>query len=321
MDKLPVPPATLLEAVRYFADPDTCLAFMVNVRWPDGNVACPTCGRPEPRFLAERRVWQCGKAHPRRQFSVKVGTIFEDSPLGLAKWLPAVWMLTNDKNGISSYEVARALGITQKSAWFMLHRIREAMKTGSFTKMSGRVEADETFVGGLSKNMHKAIRAKKIPVNGPYGSKTIVMGLLNRGDKSKGKSSRVRAGIITDTQRVTLHAEIQKRVEPGSEVFTDAWRAYRGLAPAYIHEFVDHATAYVRGHVHTNGLENFWCLLKRSIKGTYVNVEPFHLHRYVDEQAFRFNERWDKDGGRFVKVLRGTIGRRLTYKGLTAAPA
>jgi transposase-like protein len=147
------------------------------------------------------------------------------------------------------------------------------------------------------------------------------MGLLNRGDKSKGKSSRVRAGIITDTQRVTLHAEIQKRVEPGSEVFTDAWRAYRGLAPAYIHEFVDHATAYVRGHVHTNGLENFWCLLKRSIKGTYVNVEPFHLHRYVDEQAFRFNERKDSDGGRFVKALRGIVGKRLTYDELRGAPA
>ena len=293
---------------------------MVAVRWPDGNVTCPTCGHPSPRFLAARRVWQCGRAHPRRQFSVKVGTIFEDSPLGLDKWLPAAWMLANCKNGISSYELGRAVGVTQKTGWFMLHRLREAMKTGSFAKMSGRVEADETFVGGLSKNMHRAKREQKIPANGPYGSKAIVMGFLNRGPKGK---SRVRAGLITDTQRVTLHAEIAQRVEPGSEIFTDAWRAYRGLAPQFIHEFVDHATEYVRGHVHTNGLENFWSLLKRAIKGTYVNVEPFHLHRYVDEQAFRFNERTDGqgDGGRFVKTLRGTIGKRLTYDELRAVPA
>jgi transposase-like protein len=319
MDKLITPPATLVEAIRYFADPGICLSFMVAIRWPGGNVTCPRCGKAEPRFLAARRIWQCGKAHERRQFSIKTGTIFEDSPLGMEKWLPAVWMIVNDKNGISSYELARAIGVTQKTGWFMLHRIRAAMQGGTFEKMTGRVEADETFIGGLSKNMHLWKRKQKIPANGPYGSKTIVMGFLNR--KGEGKFSRVRAKVISNTQRSTLHSEIRQHVEPGAEIFTDAWRAYRGLSPEYVHEFIDHALAYVRGHVHTNGLENFWSLLKRSLKGTYVNVEPFHLHRYVDEQAFRFNERHDKDAGRFLKVLRSVSGRRLTYRELTAQPA
>lgn len=315
MDKPFAPPATLIEAVRYFADPDTCLAFMVGIRWK-GNVVCPRCGQPEPRFLASRRIWQCGKAHAKRQFSIKTGTIFEDSPLGMEKWLPAVWMIVNDKNGISSYEVARALGITQKSAWFMLHRIRTAMQHGSFDKLKGEVEVDETYIGGSARHMHKD-RIKKLKGTGTPGmvGKIAVMGLLER--HGPDGHSRVRLKIVPGTRTATLDAEVRRNVEPGSDVYTDALASYRKLETAYIHNVIDHAESYARGSVHTNGLENFWTLLKRAIKGTYVSVEPFHLFRYLDEQAFRFNARKDTDAGRFVKALRSIVGRRLTYAALT----
>ena len=276
-------PKTLIEAICHFSDPAVALNTMIELRWPQG-IHCPTCGRTDVHFIATRRIWECKEKHPKRQFSVKVGTIFEDSPIGLDKWFAAIWMVANCKNGISSYELHRSLGVTQKTGWFMLHRIRLAMQTGSFLKMDGETEADETFVGGLAKFMHK--RRRKSTVTGTGGSgKTIVMGILER--KGKRKASRVRARVIPNTQSETLQREIREAVELGSRVNTDAWVAYRGLSPDYVHEVVDHAVEYVRGTVHTNGLENFWSLLKRTIKGTYVSVEPFHLFRYLDEQSFR----------------------------------
>jgi transposase-like protein len=305
-------PQTLTEAIKYFSDPDVTLATMIELRWPNG-VHCPTCGRSDVRFIATRKMWECKEKHSRRQFSAKVGTIFEDSPLGLDKWFCAIWMVANCKNGVSSYEIHRALGITQKTAWFMDHRVRLAMKAGSIEKMTGDIEADESFIGGLSKNMHKHKRSK---ITGTGGAgKTAVMGILRRSDKTS--KSKVRAKVIPNTQAATLQPEIRKTVEPGSRLFTDAWASYRGLGAEYQHEVIDHAVEYVNGHVHTNGIENFWTLLKRTIKGTYVSVEPFHLGRYLDEQSFRFNEREDNDGGRFRKVLSSVSGKRLTYKGLT----
>jgi transposase-like protein len=303
-------PRTLLEAVRYFADADTCRDFMVELRWPNG-VACPTCGRTDVRFIATRKLWECKDKHPRKQFSIKVGTIFEDSPLGMDKWLPVVWLIANCKNGVSSYEVARDLGVTQKTAWFMLQRVRVAMETGTFQKIAGEVEVDETFIGGLARNMHKKVREAKIHGTGPT-DKTAVMGVLER----KGE---VRAFVVKNRKKATLQAKIREHVAPGSEVFSDALRSYEGLAPEYAHEAIDHAESYVRGKVHTNGLENFWSLLKRSIRGTYVAVAPFHLHRYVNEQVFRYNARTGTDGTRFLAVAANTIGRRLTYKELIAA--
>jgi transposase-like protein len=309
-------PRTLTEAIKRFADPDVSLATMVELRWPAG-VHCPTCGRTDVRFIPTRRLWECKEKHPKRQFSAKVGTIFEDSPLGLDKWFAAIWMVANCKNGISSYEMGRALGVTQKTAWFMDHRIRLAMKTGTFMKMSGDVEADESFIGGLSKNMHKNKRAK---ITGTGGAgKTAVLGILHRKDKPKGKS-KVKAQVIPNAGADTLHPLIRTTVEPGSRLFTDGWASYRGLSGDYKHEVVDHAVEYVRGHVHTNGIENFWSLLKRTIKGTYVSVEPFHLGRYLDEQAFRFNEREANDGARFRTVLSSVSGKRLTYKGGYSRP-
>jgi transposase-like protein len=303
-------PRTLLDAVRYFKDPDVCLRFMFGLRWPNGVVKCPICGSEKVHFLANQRRWKCSVNHDRRQFSIKVGTIFEDSPLGLDKWLPAVWLLTNCKNGVSSYEIARDLDVTQKTAWFMLHRIRKAMQHGSFwTKMEGEIEADESFIGGLARNMHKNKKAK---ITGTGGSgKAIVMGLLDRNTRE------IRVKHVPNTQRSTLQAEVRAHVAEGSEVFTDAWIAYEGLDRDYVHSVIDHAETYVKGKIHTNGIENFWSLLKRGLKGTYVSVEPFHLFRYLDEQAFRYNNRQTDDGSRFARTLSQVVGRRVTYKQLT----
>lgn len=304
-------PRTLIEAVRYFSDPDVTLKHMIDLRWPNG-VQCPTCGRTDVRFLATRRLWECKAKHARKQFSAKVGTIFEDSALSLDKWFVAIWQIANCKNGISSYELGRSIGVTQKTAWHMNHRIRLAMKLGTFDKMDGEVETDETGIGGLAKNMHKVRRAKVITGTGST-DKTAVLGILQR---SRGENpSRVRAGVIQAANRVTLHGAINATVQPGTTVYSDAWPAYRGLK-GYTHAVIDHSVEYVVGRIHTNGIENFWSLLKRTIKGTYISVEPFHLGRYVDEQTFRFNERSGTDGERFKTALSGSLGRKLTYKEL-----
>lgn len=313
MKNAPAEPQTLIDAIRYFADPDVALATMVELRWPDG-VCCPTCGRGDVRFIATRRLWECKEPHPRKQFSAKVGTIFEDSPIDLGKWFAAIWMVANCKNGISSYEMHRALGVTQKTAWFMDHRIRLAMKTGAFIKMSGEVEADETFIGGLAKNMHKHERARKIRGTGGSG-KEAVLGIVQRGTETT--TSRIKASHVRNVRGATLKPEVRANVERGATVYTDALRSYLGLGDAYDHQTVDHAIEFVRDRVHTNSVENFWSLLKRTLKGTYVSVDPIHLDAYLDEQAFRFNEREHDDGARFRKVASSVAGRRLTYVELT----
>lgn len=303
------PPRTLLEAIRYFQDLDVATDFVARLRWPDGPV-CPSCGGKEHSYLTTRRLWKCKAC--KRQFSVKVGSIFEDSPIPLDKWLASIWMIANAKNGISSHELGRSVGLTQKSAWFVLHRVRLAMQTKTFDRITGEIEVDETFIGGKAKFMHPEVRKRRIKGMGGIGSgKTAVMGILNRG-------GQVRTMIVPDTTSPTLQAKVREHVEPGSAVYSDAWRSYMGLAEDYDHQTVDHAVKYVDGRVHTNGLENFWSLLKRSLKGTYVSVEPFHLFRYLDEQVFRFNARKDNDLGRFVVVVSRVAGRRLTYATLTS---
>jgi transposase-like protein len=306
-------PQTLHDAIKYFANDDRALDFMKGIRWPDGVVKCPRCGSAKVSFLATRRIWKCKATHEKQQFSVKVGTILEDSPITLDKWLCAFWLIANCKNGISSYELARDLGVTQKTGWFMLHRIRLAMQDGSIEQLSGRVEADETFIGGKARNMH-AEKRRRHEGRGSVG-KVAVMGLLER--NSPEKHSRVKLRVVRNVRRSQLQKEIKSKVEKGSEVYTDALASYTGLEKEYVHKVIDHAECYAKGHVHTNGLENFWSLLKRGIKGTYVSVEPFHLFRYLDEQAFRFNERKDNDAGRFVKLARGIIGKGLRYMKLT----
>jgi transposase-like protein len=301
-------PKTLQEAITHFADPERCFGFAVSLRWPDGKVTCPRCGSDQHSFVSTRHIWFCKGC--KKQFTMKVGTIFEDSPLGMDKWMTGLWLLVNCENGISSCEVARDLGITQKSAWFMMHRLRLAMQSGSFQKMRGEIELDETFVGGKARNMHISKRRAKVTGTG-HKDKTPVLGFLQR-------DGEVRTRVISSTKRKTLFPEIEKHIEEGSAVYTDALHSYEGLARKYGHQVIDHAIAYVNGRVHTNGLENFWSLLKRTIRGTYVSVEPFHLDRYLDEQVFRYNNRLEKnDGQRFAEVMSRISGRRLTFDQLT----
>jgi transposase-like protein len=312
-------PRTLLEAIQFFADPNNCLHYMVERRWPTGEITCPTCGGGHLRFDRKRLVWTCNNKHPRRQFSVKVGTIFEDSPLGLDKWLPTVWMVANMKNGVSSHEVARSIGVTQKTAWFMLHRIRLAMHTDDGSMLQGRVEVDETYIGGKARNMHYGRRQEVVKANKgrqPFIGKTAVMGLLERHPDG---GSRIKTAVLAHNRlkKAGMQKLVTDRVTVGSEIETDSLKSYVGLHEMYVHNVIDHAETYVEGHVHTNGLENFWSLLKRSIHGTYVNVMPFHLFRYLDEQAFRFNHRRRQDDGtRFNLVMNNLTGRRLMYQEL-----
>jgi ISXO2-like transposase domain len=240
----------------------------------------------------------------------------EDSPIGLDKWLTAMWQVVNCENGVSSCEIARAIGITQKSAWFMDHRIRCTLGLNSIDKLSGEVEADETFIGGKARNMHLDKRERRITGTGGK-DKTAVMGILERGDKASGKTSKIRTTVIPNRKKAGLQAEVKKHVEAGSALYTDALLSYDGLAGEFAHQVVDHAEKYVDGKIHTNGLENFWSLLKRGINGTYVSVEPFHLFRYLDEQVYRYNNRKLTDGERFSIAVTVMVGKRLTFDELT----
>jgi transposase-like protein len=312
-------PRTLQEAIVYFSKPENCREYLVARRWPNG-VTCPKCGSTNVLFLEKYNRWHCREKHSAPQFTLKTGTIFEDSPIGLDKWLTAMWQIVNCKNGISSYEVHRAIGITQKSAWFMDHRIRLALGMGhSEEKMSGNVEADETFIGGKARNMHKSKRDRMITGRGTKG-KTIVMGFLQRANEQK--HSQVTAQVIENRYRQTMQTAVKENVVEGSTLITDEFSGYTGLEDTFSHEVINHAVEYVQGHVHTNGMENFWSLLKRGIHGTYVSVEPFHLFRYIDEQEFRYNNRGTRknpftDGQRFDLAVRQIVGKRLTYKELT----
>jgi hypothetical protein len=308
-------PLTLQDAIRHFAEFENCRTFMTELRWPDGEVKCPTCGSKRVAWLATARLFKCYEKHPRPKFSLKTGTIFEDSPLGLDKWLAAVWMVVNCKNGVSSYELHRDLGVTQKTAWFMLHRIRLAMQdpqTGG--KLGGEVEVDETYIGGKVRNMHKSRRPKHRPTAGGAG-KTIVLGALER----KGK---LRAMVAPDRKKKTMQVFVKERAKLGSHIMSDDHARTWLMDDEYVFGIVNHLECYVKDNVHTNGMENFWSLLKRTLKGTYVSVEPFHLFRYVDEQVFRFKTRRElNDFGRFALTLIQIVGRRLTYRALIGKEA
>ncbi|MFZ3341469.1 MAG: IS1595 family transposase [Terriglobales bacterium] len=310
-------PRSLQEAIIYFANPDNCIDYLAIRRWPNGRVICPGCGSDKVSFNANRRTWKCSKHHSKREFSIKVGTVMEDSAIGLDKWLTAMWMILNCKNGVSSCEIAKDVRVTQKSAWFMLHRIRLSMQDETLgSKFSGEVEADETFIGGKARNMHKSVKARRITGQGRNtDDKIMVMGILERGGK-------IRTKIVADRKQETLHGAVRANVESGAELFTDTFGAYKGLESEFAHQVVDHALRYVDGRVHTNGLENFWSLLKRSLGGTYVSVEPFHLFRYLDEQSFRYNNRGTKenpitDSERFSIAASQLVGKRITFAQLT----
>ncbi|MGB8889022.1 MAG: IS1595 family transposase [Candidatus Korobacteraceae bacterium] len=323
-------PKTLQEAIQCFSDFENCRQFMISVRWPDGVVRCPTCDSEKVTFLQKARLYKCYGDHPRPKFSLKVGTVFEDSPIPLEKWLPAFWLVVNCKNGISSWELHRALGVTQKTAWFMLHRLRLAMRNEAYNgddklgggNGGGPVEVDETFVGAPAKNQHKSRRLRLAQVRNEqtrgdiYPGKAAVMAMLDREQRC------IRAKVIPNLRRDTLQSAILDEVHHGSRVYTDQAMGYQGLAERYVHEVVNHMERYVDGQVHTNGLENFWSLFKRTLRGTYVAVEPFHLQRYADEQVFRFENRATKDNplndsDRFMLAVSQIVGKRLTYDELT----
>jgi len=310
-------PQTLAQAIVYFSDADRAFEYAKQLRWPDGKVTCPRCGSEKNSFIKTRRIWFCYGCQ--KQFTLKVGTIFEDSALGLDKWMTATWMLVNCRNGVSSYEIARSLGITQKSAWFMLQRIRQALQENSVMKLGGpgsEVEVDETFIGGKARFMHKDRRIK-MKVREHNWGKAIVMGMLERDGK-------VSARVIPDRKKDALRAAILDTIDAGSLVYTDEHVAYpSAISEDYAHKIVNHLQQYVDGTVHTQGIENFWSCLKRELTGTYISVEPFHLFRYVDEQAFRFNNRKDENGNkvpdavRFAAAMSRVAGHRLTYAQLT----
>src|ERR1017187_7817497 len=223
-------PDTLMEAIQYFSNPLTCIQFFAGLRWENGEAQCPRCQSKRVSFLTTRLMWKCLDC--KKQFSVKVGTIFEDSAVGLDKWLCAMWMLANCKNGVSSYEVARALEVTQKTAWFMLQRIRYAMHHGTINKMTGTVEADETFIGGKARFMHKSKREAKITGRGPEG-KAIVFGLLDR------EAGKAHATVVDTRKKGELQTQVRATVEAGSELHTDALKSYEGL-DEYQHKVIDH---------------------------------------------------------------------------------
>lgn len=308
-------PKTLQQAIQFFGDYENCRKFMISVRWADGKVRCPQCNSEKVTYLEKARLYRCYGDHAKQKFSLKVGTVFEDSPIGLDKWLPALWLIVSCKNGISSYEIAAALGITQKSAWFMMHRIRLAMQSGSFKKLGGgdgggEVEVDETFIGGKARNMHVSERKRRITGTGGK-DKTMVMGILERGGE-------IRTVVVANRRKAVLQSEVKQHVHAGAALYSDALKSYAGLETEYAHKVIDHAVQYVDGRVHTNGLENFWSLLKRGISGTYVSVEPFHLFRYLDEQTFRYNNRKDMENSdRFKLALSQIVGKRLTYAEVT----
>lgn len=312
-------PETLQDAMKYFADETRAFEYMKQVRWPSGVVTCFHCGSVKHSFLSTRKIWKCLDC--KKQFSIRLGTIFCDSPIGFDKWICATWLIANAKNGISSYELGRSLGVCQKTGWFMLSRIRLAMQSGSIMKMRGNVEVDETFIGAKARNMHKAKRDKRAKGRGPVAM-TPIQGLLQR-KHGKKKCSQVIVMPVSGRTKTILQSNVRDLVAKGSNVYTDELLSYTGLNDEFTHQVINHAECYAKGKVHTNGLENFWSLLKRSIKGTYVNVEPFHLFRYLDEQAFRFNERKNEDGdkGRFLKAMAGMIGKGLTWASLTGKDA
>lgn len=312
-------PRTLQEAIVYFGDPQRCFDYAVQKRWLGGQVTCPRCGQAKHSFIKTRRIWYCNPC--KKQFTVKVGTVMEDSPISLDKWMTAFWAVANCKNGISSHELARMIGVGQEAAWFMLHRIREAMTGSSMMKTklggpTGTVEVDEAFIGPKPNRMHREKRLK-LKTAEFAGSKTVVMGMLDR------DSRQVRAKVVPNVKRETLQNAILDNIERWSDVYTDDFSGYDGLvAQDFIHQTVNHMKEYVRGQVHTQGIENFWSLLKRGLRGTYVAVEPFHLDRYVTEQVFRFNNRATKDNplndaDRFALVMSQVGGKRLTYAELT----
>jgi transposase-like protein len=307
-------PQTLLEAVNYFTNEKRCVEFLARFRWTDGKPVCPKCGSLNICHLKTRPSYRCRETGCKSTFSLKTGSIMESSPLPITKWVPALWFVINHKNGVSSYEVSRALGITQKAAWHLNHRIRKAISNGSFAKMgkNNPVEIDETFIGGKEQFKHRANKPSSFRKRGHAG-KIPVMGMVER-------QGEVRAKVVDNVRRASLEPEVLANVEKGATIYTDSLMSYQQLAKTYAHNWVDHSKGtYVDGLAHTNTMENFWSCFKRTLKGTYIHMASFHIDRYLDEQSFRYNYRKLNDAGRFETVIPKIFGegKKLSYAELT----
>ena len=298
--------SNLLEVTAFFADNDRSKAYLEDLRW-GGKITCPHCANDKIYTFAKRFTYKCAKC--RKPFSVTKGTIFENSALSLQKWFAAVYLLTSHKKGISSMQLSKDLGITQKSAWFVLQRIRFAMRTKSFNApLTNTVEIDETFVGGKNKNRH----ANKKVENSQGRSvkdKVAVLGIIERGGE-------LRAGAIRNTSANSLTPIILGNVSQEAKVVTDEWTGYNGLSNYYDHSVVNHGRGeYVTGNFHTNTIEGFWSLLKRGLVGIYHQVSPKHIDRYITEFAYRYNTKEFNERGRFDNAM-AKVNCRLTYDDL-----
>lgn len=307
-------PQSLLEAINYFSDDAKCVAFLERFLWEDGKPHCPKCGSDNVSKLNFRPAYRCRENGCKKSFSLKSVSIMNHSPLPITKWVPAIWFVINHKNGVSSCEVARALKITQKAAWHLCHRIRKVVSNGSFTKMTGVIEVDETFIGGKEKFKH-GMKDKSLAqwkkAQQKHGGKTVVMGMVERGGEFRGK-------VVDSTRRVSLEPEVRANVAEGSTIYTDSLKSYQRLNDVYNHGWVDHSNnQYVKGEAHTNTMENFWSCFKRSIKGTYIQIASFHTDRYLDEQSFRYNYRKLNDAQRFEIAVGKIFGKKLPYSVLT----
>jgi len=311
-------PKSLLEAINYFSDDAKCVEFLEKFLWADGKPHCPNCGSDNVSKLNFRPAYRCREKGCMKSFSLKSVSIMNHSPLPITKWVPAIWFVINHKNGVSSCEVGRALGITQKSAWHLCHRIRKVVSNGTYTKMTGVVEADETFLGMKARNMHASQKERYYMASGKpsaYRNKTVIMGMVERGKE-------VRAKVVDNQRRTNLMPELFENVAEGATIYTDKLRSYDTLHKFYTHDTIDHAKGeYVRDEIHVNTMESFWSLFKRSVKGTYIRIASFHTDRYLDEQSFRFNYRNLDDAGRFEMAVSKIYGKRLPYAVLTGKVA
>lgn len=301
---------SLPDLFKAFPDDATALRHFESIHWRDGAF-CPYCKGKRVMHFKDGKTHKCSDC--RKRFSIRTGTIFEETKLGMHIWFGAIWLLLNRPKGIASTQLATDLAITQKSAWFVLHRLRYASRTRSFSRpLAGKVEADETYVGGKRANMHKA-RQEKIGVGGD--GKTIVMGVMQRADDDN--PAEVRAAKIRNTAVATIQGVVRENVALGARVMTDAAYAYRGLNGDYIHEYVNHARGeYARGDVHSNSIEGFWSLFKRQYHGTHHYMSPKHLDRYLDEACYRWNRRDTHKSERVDDLLERVAGLRLTYNEL-----
>ncbi|MCP5433206.1 MAG: IS1595 family transposase [Alphaproteobacteria bacterium] len=298
---------SLIELMEALPDEQSAIDHFTAIRWKDGAF-CPHCGSTKIYHFSDKRSHKCGAC--RARFSIKVGTIFEDTKIPLRKWMMAIWLITSHKKGIASTQLAKDIKVTQKTAWFMLHRLRHAAMTKSFSApLKGTVEADETYVGGKAKNKHASKREKG--TQGGRG-KVIVFGMLER-------EGQLRTLHISNLKAHNVHGIISDHVEPGANIMTDEHVSFVGLQGRYHHHTVNHSAGeYVRHFfAHTNGIESVWALLKRQIIGIHHWVSQKHLSRYLGEMAWRYNRRNLEEGDRLNALLSSTDGR-LTYRALVA---